>query len=542
MWTLLAGETDGESCSVDVVTNGDFCSVSVSKIFVQCCLTPLVKEVRDEVERLSGRVIWGLCGTDDSLLAPLIHKCLPDQTYVLELSAYQTVSSKKIHMGKLAGDLAWLVSPKASDPLQLSNIPWNEDIIGMQPKVKVVLLEGVDLLSGSEEWAVILKYLKSVTSCSRNPCTTASKEMKTLSLEPVSQVVHTLSNSFRLTSHLERITRYESESCSTGPPQALLVLGPNPALQKTLVFNSGWMRDHVNRADVLQIGLGGKGQQFAKAACVLNKCHVHLLQFVGGGNGTLVEKLLMPYHFTTSVRTKAETRACTSLVAPSGVTELIEPSGRVNGEELAEFIAIATQKIRTGQFKAIALCGTTPPGAESLYETVGCIAVKHNVQIFLDGYLNVDNLLNSVSILKVNQFEIEQLVNHLLNINVTELTDAVQLLFERLPRLESVLITCGPDPSYAFRRQDFVLGRSWFEFRLMKALPKEDIINVIGCGDTCGAVFLSSFSAGVGLVDSFRNGLAAATASCKSLQGAEFQPDDYLHFKNEISVVHVCEL
>ena len=63
----------------------------------------------------------------------------------------------------------------------------------------------------------------------------------------------------------------------------LVVLGPNPALQKT-VFLEALAPGRVNRALRVAHGLGGKGQNCARALAQLGH-QVHLVEFLAGETG-----------------------------------------------------------------------------------------------------------------------------------------------------------------------------------------------------------------------------------------------------------------
>jgi fructose-1-phosphate kinase PfkB-like protein len=54
----------------------------------------------------------------------------------------------------------------------------------------------------------------------------------------------------------------------------------------------------------------------------------------------------------------------------------------------------------------------------------------------------------------------------------------------------------------------------------------EGVVNPIGAGDTVGAVFLAQLCAGTPAHIAFACGLAAGSASCRQLGGADFAMDD----------------
>ena len=67
----------------------------------------------------------------------------------------------------------------------------------------------------------------------------------------------------------------------------IVVLGPNPAWQKTLFFKE-LITGEVNRAYAMNSFPSGKGINFARASSVWGKNHTLLLQFAGGYTGKLI--------------------------------------------------------------------------------------------------------------------------------------------------------------------------------------------------------------------------------------------------------------
>ena len=87
-------------------------------------------------------------------------------------------------------------------------------------------------------------------------------------------------------------------------------------------------------------------------------------------------------------------------------------------------------------------------------------------------------------------------------------------------------LTDGPDQAHLFAD-----SAHWrFE------LPTLDkVVNPIGAGDTVGAVLLQGLIGGDDAPDAFQLGLAAASASCRSIHGAHFSMDEARAMAAEIS-------
>ena len=94
----------------------------------------------------------------------------------------------------------------------------------------------------------------------------------------------------------------------------LLAVGLNPALQKTLVFDR-WERGQVNRAREILVSVGGKGQQFSRAASHLIPGMVTLAQFLGGENGDRIGRMIEHAGVNQiTVASAGETRCCLTVI------------------------------------------------------------------------------------------------------------------------------------------------------------------------------------------------------------------------------------
>ena len=106
----------------------------------------------------------------------------------------------------------------------------------------------------------------------------------------------------------------------------VLVVGPNPAVQRVLRFDVE--PGGVNRASGLDQYVGGKGQRPAGAAARAPEEGPHAVaQFLGGESGRYVESALAAAGLATITQGVAgPTRTCTTLLRRRGNTELIDPS------------------------------------------------------------------------------------------------------------------------------------------------------------------------------------------------------------------------
>ena len=126
--------------------------------------------------------------------------------------------------------------------------------------------------------------------------------------------------------------------------------------------------------------MGGKGQNFARAACSVQDECCGVAHFLGGNAGNWISnslkgKVIMQRPGTSVMLCSVEqgipqitswiaceTRTCTTLkdLAANTVTEIIDPSGTVQKEEYNELVRLVYSMLP--KIKGLAFCGTCPPG------------------------------------------------------------------------------------------------------------------------------------------------------------------------------------
>ena len=330
----------------------------------------------------------------------------------------------------------------------------------------------------------------------------------------------------------------------------LLAVGLNPALQKTLVFDH-WERGQVNRAREILVSVGGKGQQFSRAASHLLPGMVTLVQFLGGENGDRIGRILENSRVNQiTVAASGETRCCLTLIDrhAGDATELIEPSATIGPVESEQLLTRTLAALRRGDVQGLALCGTYPPGIDETFY-IRLAQAKGNAILLLDSYRDVEAVLatGQVDILKVNAHELRSLAAGMCSDSRPTATksqipipDAALTLF-RLFQLRQLAVTAGPETAWLFERPQMDAGRGehrvwkFYEFHLPTV---EGVVNPIGAGDTVGAIFLSQLIAGAPPHVAFACGLAAGSASCRQWGGADFTLSDLHDILAKIRVSH----
>ena len=332
----------------------------------------------------------------------------------------------------------------------------------------------------------------------------------------------------------------ESVSLRAIPPGTvqLLAVGLNPALQKTLVFDR-WERGHVNRAREVLVSVGGKGQQFSRAASHLIPGMVTLAQFLGGEHGAQLGRMIEHAGVNQiTVASAGETRCCITVIdaAVGDATELIEPSAPILRGEAERLLSLTMQTLARGEVSGLALCGTCPPGVDQEFY-VSLARSKGKALLLLDSYREITEVLatGQVDILKVNAHELRSLADvsrgrhQPVTAEGAESIPEMALSVFTAHQLRWLAVTAGPHTAWLFESpcvgSDPCQLCRWrfYEFRLPTV---EGVVNPIGAGDTVGAIFLAQLAAGAPAHTAYACGLAAGSASCRQWGGADYTMDD----------------
>lgn len=286
----------------------------------------------------------------------------------------------------------------------------------------------------------------------------------------------------------------------------VFAIGLNPALQVTWFFPDLRLGE-VNRAASESRGAGGKGVNFARAAKRLGE-PVEVFLFVGGKTGEEVLRALTAEGVVYAASpVAAETRSCVTCLREGfgGATELIGPSGTISPEE--RDLARQTVLAALPRAKAIALCGTTPPGVDLGFYRDIAERRPGSVPLLLDAYKGVEALGNApIDVLKINLDEGREFTGE------NDARDVAAGCFAKM-NIRLLALTDGPRPSFLFTRD-----RGW----IYEAPKLEGVINPIGAGDTVSAAFLSALTRGGRPEMAFADALAAGRASCLTSRPAEF--------------------
>ncbi|KAJ2736257.1 hypothetical protein H4R23_002055 [Coemansia sp. Cherry 401B] len=348
-----------------------------------------------------------------------------------------------------------------------------------------------------------------------------------------------------------------SPELTAATPRSILCLAPNPAYQITVLFDEIVLGD-VNRATQQTNSLGGKGQNFAVATKQFlgTADHVLLLQILGGPTGDQIQALEDQQGFSyQTVRSQLPTRTCTTcLDARSGeMTEMVGVSGTIDAAVEVEYAQAAIDILQNDPPRAMALCGTFPPGLCG--ETMARIILQRrpDTLIFVDAVKDIQPVLATrcIDILKVNSTEVLSILSSLdMQYQAKRPADVdlaqAAVTLGRHFNIGVVAVTDGPETAYladirknacwAFKLPDLLAQRTELVDKA-NAHYGQLLLNPLGAGDTCSAVMLNLLLDGNDIVECFAQGLAAASASCLvPMPNCVFEKSAMQKIRNQITI------
>ena len=294
----------------------------------------------------------------------------------------------------------------------------------------------------------------------------------------------------------------------------VVVLGPNPAWQKTLFFPN-FTKGAVNRARMMEELASGKGINFCRALSCQKQSRFTLLQFSGGENGRKLDKALHESGMDfISIPVQGPTRCCTTCLDESAqvMTELIEPSFPASTQEVQAFLDAFDRAAADGA--GVAFCGSLPDGTDpKLYVRAAEIAARHGALLLIDAFRDLDEVfaVSKQILLKINKEELEKLSGE------KEIEAGLKKLFASHSSLRYAAITDGPADAFASDRVSIARYK-------LPELPF--VASPLGCGDTASAILLSELCSGKELFPAFQMALAAASANCLNPTPGKYFPEE----------------
>lgn len=277
----------------------------------------------------------------------------------------------------------------------------------------------------------------------------------------------------------------------------------NPSIDRTLTvdgFTPGGLNRVISSSDVA----AGKGINVALTVSALG-LDAECVGFMYRDSAPLFEKRLMvnstAYDFIW-LDGEARTNIKVFDQAAGVVTELNESGREIDGDSLQRMTELVCAHAENSDY--LILTGSLPPGCQPDYyatlidavEGLGCRCV-----LDADGERLKRGLEARPFMIKPNRFELETMTGRKLD-SVAEIRDAARHYIHQ--GVEVVAVSLGADGAIILRGEDALYA------------PKLNIEvkSTVGAGDSMVAGLIAGFMADNDLEETFRMGMACATARC----------------------------
>lgn len=294
----------------------------------------------------------------------------------------------------------------------------------------------------------------------------------------------------------------------------------NPALDYDMYLKDDLRAEHLNLAHKVNYRAGGKGINVSK---VLKNLDVESIAigFVAGFVGDFIVRDLKKDNIKSEfVELEGNTRINVKVNGNDKETELTGVSPEITEEKLQE-LTNKISDLKDGDI--LVLSGSIPSSISSKIYKQLSENVKANVEIVLDtrGNLLQDNIHNNLFV-KPNIHELREMFNEKLETKA-EIVEKCKFFLDR--GVKNVILSRGGEGALLVNK-DFVLEAS---------VPKGQLINSIGAGDSMVAGFTAGFVKGLSPEDSFRLAVASGSATAYSYGLAEKDLVDKLYDEIKIS-------
>ncbi|GMH57122.1 hypothetical protein TrST_g13310 [Triparma strigata] len=291
----------------------------------------------------------------------------------------------------------------------------------------------------------------------------------------------------------------------------ILVLGPNPAIQKTITLPSLLVPDEVHRATSVSLGVGGKGQNVAIALHQLlssdsNQDEVELHQFGSSDTtGSTLTSLLPPSLQASTTSTSTPVRTCMTLLTPDGkATEIIEPTPPITSDEIKTYL-MSLSSFLTSPPSTIICMGSVPPSTPSDFYGSCVLACSPSSTSTI--IIDVSSLPLLLGLFSTYLPPVKNLILKCNLSEVTKMCGSPEKAFEISNKLTHVVLTNGgSDATFIERGQ---LSKS------VPIPPVSSLKSAIGAGDCVAAGLAFGIENGMTVEDAFTLGLKLGAASCQ---------------------------
>lgn len=289
---------------------------------------------------------------------------------------------------------------------------------------------------------------------------------------------------------------------------------------KTVLLNEG------NRIEVAYRGAGGKSINVAKVLHTLN-IPVRVYGFVAGAVGELIRADLKNKSIVHDfIEVSGSSRFCTTILAASKSTELLEPGHSVNEQALNALYEQCAASIPDTTY--FVLSGSLPQGMPiEAYEQFLHRLKSLNKPIILDTSNEALRAAYAFQpmLLKPNEQEFQQLTN--LSLSSIEEYKAAMRSIKKAPLY--LIVSLGSAGALLKHEQTIFYAQTTQQF---------NIVNTVGSGDSFLAAFVAGLYTAQSTTTTLKMAMAAGVANARHMAIAEI---DLQHYNEALSTIVVTE-
>lgn len=277
----------------------------------------------------------------------------------------------------------------------------------------------------------------------------------------------------------------------------IIIIGLNPAWQRTLIFKS-FKPGGINRCEEVMEYASGKGVNAAFAVKRWSETPI-VLQFTGGDSGRSLCRDLHEFDISyDSVDIKDHTRLCQTLIYSSKSTELIDPSPKITCSE-AQILCDRASRFKSSDALWV-FSGTFPSGFTEKYLRK-LIKDIPSSKIILDGINGVIPILkHGIFILKINREELIKLTGKK---SVSQAWTELKKYYS----IEHLIVTDGARPL------NWLSGSRLIQYKIPEC---EKFVNPIGAGDAFTGSLAALLQKGMPLEKIVPYAIGTSIAKCES--------------------------
>ena len=301
----------------------------------------------------------------------------------------------------------------------------------------------------------------------------------------------------------------------------------NPSVDRRYMIDD-FEKGNIFRTSSYEATAGGKGLNVTRVVSSLGG-EVLATGLLGGNSGEFIEKRLDEANLSHDfLKIEGETRSCIAIVSEGTVqTEILESGPTVSNHNIEQFLNHYKNLVEKSS--VIVASGSVLPGIpKTVYADMIIIAKENGIPFLLDtsGLPLKEGIKAGPTLIKPNHEELEALVGEELSTE-DDLIRAGKALTKY--GIQYVVISLGGDGAIVLS------GDQQFRVRL----PKVEVKNPVGSGDSMVAGFAVGLARGYDLIQTIKLACAAGTANAQEEGTGSVKEECVLGLMSEIVVERI---